>query len=79
MKEKTEIRCAIIQTLDQCVYATLGSGHFGCKFNGVCEGQRPKQHINITKCSTCQLDKIFMSNCFDCMSHVFEKRNEPDE
>lgn len=36
-----EKRCIGIKYLNECVYATLGNGYFGCNFYGDCSFQRP--------------------------------------
>ena len=40
-----EKRCVGISTLCGCEWATLGNGFFGCKYEGDCEHQRPRQSV----------------------------------
>lgn len=37
-----EITCVGINYLNECNYATLCSGYFGCKFDKPCKYQRPE-------------------------------------
>jgi hypothetical protein len=37
-----EITCVGINNLNECFYATLGSGSFGCKYDRPCKYKRPE-------------------------------------